>query len=705
MITIINGVTSKQVLADELISILNTMELEGYFYLGYPVLGGMDGKIKVDALLVCRQCGVLIFDLEMSAGDNIDHKMELLDELYNNMEARLKRYNYLSNRRKLKVPVNVVCYAPRYKVGGEEILTSSEDLKAYLSGLSWEESDNYYAGLLEAIQMISQIKKRGHRLNLRSDFSRGAKLKALENQISCLDKHQSKAVIETVEGVQRIRGLAGSGKTIVLALKVAYLYTMYEEKVIAVTFNSRALKGQFIQLITNFIIENTNEEPDWDRIRIIHAWGSRNSEGLYFNFCRVNNITCYDYNDACRKFGRNELAFDRVCQEAIETVVDPKPLYDVILVDEAQDFSKYFLRMCYMSLPKESRMLVYAYDELQSLDNKSVDTPEEIFGQTGGKPNVVLDNSNGKAEDIVLSKCYRNSRPVLITAHSLGFGIYREREAREETALVQLFEDKKLWEDIGYTVKEGGIKDGEFVTLYRTDENSPVFLENHSPVDDLIQFRKFDTAEQEAEWIVNDIERNLKEEELRYQDIMIIHPDPRVTKSYVSHIRIMLMERNIRSHIVGVQTTPDDFFQEESIAVSQIYRAKGNEAAMVYLVNADLCARGVNLSRKRNILFTAITRSKAWVRVSCLKENMELLMKEYEEVREKNYQLQFRYPDKSQRKNMRIIHRDMTQNEIREIKKSNFSLADILSKIQKGEIQREDLDENTINALKDVLFG
>ena len=86
MITIINGVTSKQVLADELISILNTMELEGYFYLGYPVLGGMDGKIKVDALLVCRQCGVLIFDLEMSAGDNIDHKMELLDELYNNME-------------------------------------------------------------------------------------------------------------------------------------------------------------------------------------------------------------------------------------------------------------------------------------------------------------------------------------------------------------------------------------------------------------------------------------------------------------------------------------------------------------------------------------------------------------------------------------------------------------------------------------------
>lgn len=705
MITVINGVTSKQVLADELISVLNGMKLDGYFYLGYPVLGGMEGKIKVDALLVCKQYGLVIFDLEMSSEDDIEKKTLLLDNLYNNMEARLKRYNYLSNRRKLQVPINVLCYAPRYKVIGEDIFSSAEQMKRHLESLSWEESDDYYEKLLEAIQMISQIKKRGNRTNLLKDSSKGAKLKALENQISCLDKYQSKAVIETVEGVQRIRGLAGSGKTIVLALKVAYLYTMYEDKVIAVTFNSRALKGQFIQLITNFIIENTNEEPEWDRIRIIHAWGSKNAEGLYFNFCRANNLVCYDYNDACNKYGRNELAFDRVCQEAVEMVVDPRPLYDVILVDEAQDFSKYFLQMCYLSLPKESRMLVYAYDELQSLDNKSVDSPEEIFGSTHGKPNVVLDNSNGKAEDIVLSKCYRNSRPVLITAHSLGFGIYREKEPREETSLVQLFEDKKLWEDIGYTIKEGVIRDGENVTLYRTDENSPVFLENHSSIDDLIQFRKFDTIQDEAKWVVDDIEKNLKEEELKYQDIMIIHPDPKVTKSYVSQIRVMLMERNIKSHIVGVQTTPDDFFQEDSIAISQIYRAKGNEAAVVYLVNADICAKGINLSRKRNIMFTAITRSKAWVRVSGLGNNMEILMKEYEAVKDKDFQLQFRYPDESQRQNMRIIHRDMTQNEIREIRKSNSDLADVVSKIQKGEIQKEDLDESTLNALKDVLFS
>ena len=704
MITVINGATSKQVLADEVAAVLNTLNLEGYYYLGYPVLGGMDGKIKVDALLVCKQYGVVIFDLDLSSEGEVDSKISLLDELYNNMEARLKRYRNLSNRRELQVPITVVSYAPRYRKNGEDICTSARELKEYLEGLSWTQSEHYYGKLLEAIQMVSQLKKRGNRTNLQSATSKGAKLKAIEDQISCLDKFQSKAVIETVEGVQRIRGLAGSGKTIVLALKVAYLYTMYEEKIIAVTFNSRALKGQFLQLITNFIIENTNEEPDWDRIKIIHAWGSKNSEGLYFNFCKANNLVCYDYMDACREFGRNAAVFDKVCQEAAEAVGNPRTLYDVILVDEAQDFSKYFLRMCYMSLPQDSRMLVYAYDELQSLDNKNVDSPEEIFGYRGGKPNVSLDNSNGKSEDIVLSKCYRNSRPVLITAHSLGFGIYRKKETREETPLVQLFEDKKLWEDIGYRLKDGTMKDGETVTLYRTEETSPGFLEEHSPIDDLIQFRKFDRSDQEAEWVVEDIERNLKNEELKYQDIMIIHPDPKTAKSYVSQIRMMLMEKEIKSHIVGVQTTPDAFFQEDSIAITQIYRAKGNEAAVVYLINADLCAKGVNLSRKRNILFTAITRSKAWVRVSGLGSDMDILLDEYKSVKENNFQLEFEYPNESQRKNMRIIHRDMTQNELREIKKSNSNLAEIASKIQAGEIRKEDLDESTINTLKEVLF-
>lgn len=47
MLTIVNGVTSKQVLANEIINLLETMGLDGYFYLGYPVLGELMEKLKL----------------------------------------------------------------------------------------------------------------------------------------------------------------------------------------------------------------------------------------------------------------------------------------------------------------------------------------------------------------------------------------------------------------------------------------------------------------------------------------------------------------------------------------------------------------------------------------------------------------------------------------------------------------------------------
>ena len=59
----------------------------------------------------------------------MEDKIQLLDELYNNMEAKLKRYGYLSKRRVLQVPINVLSYAPLYKTKSDEICTSIEEVK------------------------------------------------------------------------------------------------------------------------------------------------------------------------------------------------------------------------------------------------------------------------------------------------------------------------------------------------------------------------------------------------------------------------------------------------------------------------------------------------------------------------------------------------------------------------------------------------
>lgn len=115
--------------------------------------------------------------------------------------------------------------------------------------------------------------------------------------------------------------------------------------------------------------------------------------------------------------------------------------------------------------------------------------------------------------------------------------------------------------------------------------------------------------EEQDKWIVEQIKVNLKEDELRPDDIIVINPDPLTTKMKVASIRNMLFFENINSHTAGVDTTPDVFFTEndDSIVFTGIYRAKGNEAAMVYVINAESCYDSFfDLAKKRNQLFTAM---------------------------------------------------------------------------------------------------
>ena len=175
-------------------------------------------------------------------------------------------------------------------------------------------------------------------------------------------------------------------------------------------------------------------------------------------------------------------------------------MFDAILIDEAQDFPSSFLRICYRMLGRKKR-LVYAYDELQNLSSQSLPSPEEIFGKdTRCISFVKLEN---KSQDIILEKCYRNSRPLLTTAHALGFGIYRDINTKTGTGLIQMFEHSQLWKDVGYSITDGELQDGKDVTLERTAQSSPKFLEEHSGVDDLIQFHTFASEEEQTNWLIN----------------------------------------------------------------------------------------------------------------------------------------------------------------------------------------------------------
>ena len=673
-------------------------------WIGYPVIPTPAGPVTIDATLVSPDHGVVAFDLV--EGTNLGAYQDRQDDLVNQLSARLISNKELVNKRELRISVEAITFDPRggsdqsSEPNAEYPLADSLTLGDILAHCEWPTHDpRIFETAVSVISNVSTIRRSRARPQTETG-RRGAAVQTLEQSIATLDNIQTRAFLETVDGVQRIRGLAGSGKTVVLARKAAYLHATHPDWRIAVTYHTRSLREHFRRLISTFSIAESGQEPDWERLQVLPSWGAPgrpDRDGLYHQFCLSHGIQYRNYNEGKQLYGAGNSAFKGVCEAALREVAGFKQLFDVILVDEAQDLPPAFLKLCFEILRPPKR-LVYAYDELQTLSGKGLPAVSEIFGDDDrGRPRVSFSAQNETPlDDVILEKCYRNSRPVLSTAHAFGFGVYREAEADEGTGLVQMFDEPHLWTDIGYRVAEGSLSPGEFVALERTPETSPRFLEDHSPIDDLVVVKHFDDKSKQDDWVANQIAEDLQLG-LRYDDIIVINTDPLTTGDNLGPLRRLLLERGIDSHLAGVDTSPDVFFRDtsQSITFTGIYRAKGNEGAMVYIVHGEECfGQGFNLARIRNRLFTAVTRSKAWVRILGVGPRMAHLEDEFLRLQSNGFQLRFTYPTEAQRQQLEVLHRDMDPRKQRKLGSDQKSTRELIEGLVAGDIYLEDLDED-----------
>ncbi|MDE2731237.1 MAG: ATP-binding domain-containing protein [Bacteroidota bacterium] len=701
------------VASEKLVRILReTHRLTGQLYIGFPIVRSSEAAHPIDALLLFQDGSLLLFDL-VDGQEPGDYRQRQ-DDAYNCMEARLRPHASLMDKRKLRITINTISYAPgcspRATESDRALVSSPDDLRTAIRKFNNNAgSDTLFREVLSALDGVTTIRLGRSERNDCSANTRCGKLTEIENAFVTLDKDQRDGAIETVSGVQRIRGLAGSGKTVVLARKAAYLHVLHPDWNIGVTFHTRSLKSHFRRLIKRFIFEDAQAEPNWNSLYVINAWGAPGAmdrTGVYHQFCAQHNLEFMDFREASSLYGRDE-AFAGACRRALEKSRKPKPFYDVLLVDEAQDLPPSFLRLCHRFLKSPSR-LVYCYDELQNLTGTSVPPPESIFGQRNGSPRVQLSMATGMnpKDDIILPKCYRTPGPVLATAHALGFGIYRRSCGDSGAGLVQMCDHPELWRDIGYKVVSGPLEPRSQVELARTKSSSPEFLQAHSSPDDLIQFKAFATAEEQRKWLVKAIQDNLEHDRLLPSDLMVIHPDPVSLRGAVGSIQQELYDRDIPAHLAGVDTDADIFLRQDqqSVTITSVHRAKGNEAGMVYVINAHegLFSKR-NLASIRNRLFTAITRTKAWVRVLGVGEQMEALCQEFSELKRHDFRLSFRYPSEEERHHLRSIHRDMSREEEAMLERSNRTIAGLVGDLESGTMDARDLNPDTRTKLLELL--
>ena len=487
--------------------------------------------------------------------------------------------------------------------------------------------------------------------NEREGVSNGTKAYAI-NEMSALiekyDERQMEAILSDASGIQRIRGMAGSGKTIVLARKAVELHTAHPDWNIVVTYYTRSLREQLESLIERFYAaKNEGAKYNKEKLRIMQSWGSSSSSGVYYEVCIRHGISPMNVKEAKAKYGKNANIFSRMCGYLLETVKDFQKMYDCILIDEAQDFDKNYLQLC-LNILGEKQRLVYAYDELQKLNEEAMPSPEQIFGK-------------GIVHDTPLTVCYRNQGNAIVTAHAIGMGLYRKE------GILQLPSSSSVWETIGY-VTDSPIEEGKQAILYRTAETSPELLKVDK--DDIIDFLRYDDATAMNNALLDMIKKDLEDEQLFPRDIIIIDMDAYDYSKNCTQLRNLQSDINSAAvfdlndfsyddekeiykysiHTAGA-ANPEDFFRDDSIVYSSVRRAKGNEAFMVYIVNAQKCVNSLQRRTDRNGLFTAITRSKGWVRVLGFGEDMDALIEEFEEIKKHDFKLFFsEYPDKEKQK-------------------------------------------------------
>ncbi len=443
----------------------------------------------------------------------------------------------------------------------------------------------------------------------------------LEQKMAKFDEIQIR-LLQNPSGPQRLRGLAGSGKTVLLAKRAARLHFAEPQLELAFLFFTRALRDEIVRRIRleyQFLTED-NSEPDWTRLLVMHAWGGIQEEGFYHQMCRDLQATFQQY----RRQGNN---FANVC-ESLETFIDHKQMpeaigeafaerlerFDAIFIDEGQDFPSVFYRLAYARL-RQPKRLYWAYDEAQGIEQLSVPEAATVFGRNqNGEPRVNLFGvySGGAPKSMTMRRCYRTPRHSLMVAHAINMGLYRIGGA------IQGLTRQEEWRAIGYEILEGDLrKTGTRVIAHRSDEVSlhPIDTnqELRSQVEQIasiLEVKRFSSSALERAFIVKSIQADLARG-FQADDILIVALFSPDTPDYLEAIKRDLAQQSIKSHIIinaplrGVG----------AINIAHVYRAKGNEARRVYACRLEFGATRVYEKGEvhaRNSAFVALTRSKIW---------------------------------------------------------------------------------------------
>ncbi|NLR58860.1 ATP-binding domain-containing protein [Chitinophaga polysaccharea] len=639
---------NQDALASRLVQKIVELELDDKIlvYYNFPFFRGeTNDLIQAHVLFISQKYGVIFFRCITSTDEITDDEFSYFENLDSFIYAKInKREELRIRRRELKINLTPIFYVSDLQQAESKddikLISINEVLETITENQKEILTDEEFDILSATVEGSQSLKNKKERFIDEEDerLTKGKILTLIQEKEAVFDIEQKRAALNIIDSPQRIRGLAGSGKTIILTMKAALYHLQNPEAEILYTYYTKALYGQVKYLIEKYYRDfSDNNEPNWNKIHILHGWGGKGLRGVYSDTCFENSIPSIDFMSAKRANGSQPLGY--IFEKLNEKTLRQK--YDLTLIDEGQDFPVSFYRVC-RQITKESRV-VWAYDDFQNIFDTKMQDEKETFGKDKeGKYFVDFSENKNNLQDIILHKCYRNPRIALISAFSLGLGIYNDR-------VIQRLENNRHWEDLGFEVLEGDSTTGSKMIIQRPEKNSPS-LSNKYLSKDGVTVNIFSNLDEECGYVIAAIENDIRNEKLRPDDICVIGLDDRAIGGYFDNIEAGLVARGISVfNILNAPSNNTTFSIENHVTLSTINKAKGNESGMVYLVGIDSIFDNKNSIIRRNMLFTAITRSKGWVSMTGF-ESAKIGIRELEALQKNDYKLIFTQPSEESTK-------------------------------------------------------
>ncbi|MBM7580975.1 3'-5' exonuclease [Jeotgalibacillus terrae] len=387
------------------------------------------------------------------------------------------------------------------------------------------------------------------------------------HDVKAMDLHQENMAKQIGDQNRLIRGVAGSGKTLVLASRAKLLTKDHPDWKILILCYNISLSRFIEQMIAQMMTEPDNlfdfdQEADLAKhqiqVRNFHAWLKHDVK------CKEQDIPVMV--EKLRK------------KEAI------LPKYDAILIDEGQDFEPEWFELVSELLNPDTKSLLLVEDRAQSIYKR--------------KRSYVQDTGlDFRGRSKILSINYRNTAQIV----KFAWDFYQAQSALKNKVVA-----KEL--------------DGEIIAPQSTKRKGfePAIL-------------KTDSFQKEANIVARQMKKLHEQKKIPYSEMLVLYRVKKTyDMNYIDVLQREMKKAGISYYWLTENSESKRNFQKDDqmVKISTIESSKGLDFQAVFIVNIDNMPFVLqdDVEREASLLYIGMTRAKEYL---CLSYSGESVFTEY----------------------------------------------------------------------------